>query len=303
MMLPFKREDLDRWQSRVNSARPFLKWAGGKQPFLAKYGQYFPKFHGRYFEPFLGGASTFFYLARRESRPFSAVLSDQSRELVSCFRDVQQDVAGVQRRLTLLVQEFNRAEDKSAFYYQIRSQFNGSRLTPDAAHFIFLNRTCWNGLYRVNKRGEFNVPFGAPKGPGAFPSERDLAAASAALVQAQLRTTSWENAASLADPGDFVFLDPPYFSDTFVGDTKYQRVQFAFADHEQVADFASTLARRRVNFLLTNSGEPEMETLYQRHGLNVIRVQVPRSINSKTELRKSASELIVTPNWHRFGED
>lgn len=302
-MLPFKKEDLDRWQSRVNNARPFLKWAGGKQPFVARYGQHFPQFHGRYFEPFLGGGALFFFLARREVRPFSAVLSDQNRGLIHSFREVQQDPVAVYRRLSVLMQEFHRAEDPSAMYYQIRSQFNGSRLRPDAAQFLFLNRTCWNGLYRVNQRGEFNVPFGAPKGPGAFPAESDLIAAAAALVQAELRTTSWENATSLADPGDFVFLDPPYFSDTLVGDTKYQMRQFDIRDHEQLADFASSLSRRRVNFVLTNSGEEEMELLYRRHGLNVIRVQVPRSINSKTELRKSVDELIVTPSWQRFGEE
>jgi DNA adenine methylase len=269
---------------------------------LIRYGKLLPHFSGKYIEPFLGGASVFFYIARRERRPCQAVLGDLNRELIKTFQGVQQDPSAVHLRLEHLQEEYARSRDKAEFYYRLRDSFNSSQPRVDPAVFIFLNKTCWNGLYRVNQSGRFNVPHGAQRTPHVIPSLEELSAASSALQQARLRATSWENLLSLAEEGDFVFLDPPYFSDLEQDDIKYRSSSFAIEEHSKLAEYARGLAARRILFVLTSSGEPEMENLYARNELRVKRVSVPRSISSKTDGRSAVEELIVTPSWLRLGE-
>src|SRR5262249_12585418 len=148
--------------------------------------------------------------------------------LIRTFLAVRDDCAAVSERLSILQAGYSAANDKSGFYYELRHRYNATLPSVDPATFIFLNRTCWNGLYRVNRQGEFNVPYGAPKTDIVIPSVGDLERTSAALLQAKIRATTWENTIALAEAGDFVFLDPPYFSDlTGTVRTKYQRQPFS----------------------------------------------------------------------------
>lgn len=296
--LSLSRDILADWRAQALSARPFLRWAGGKQPFLARYGEMFPFFEGKYLEPFLGGASVFLHLVRRSRRPFDSILGDTNRDLIRTYEGVRDSVEEVSRRLGSLAREFIATEDKPSLYYTIRDRLNGSRPRVDPADFIFINRTCWNGLYRVSRHGKFNVPYGAPRAGIQFPDLDTLSAASAALVSTALRATSWENIVSLAEKGDFVFLDPPYVSDIISAERKYSTRAFSVRDHRRLADALRMLATRGVSFFLTNSAEPMAREIYEHPELSTHTLSVTRSINSKTELRGSVSELLVVPRWY-----
>lgn len=288
-------EALQQLHQRSRVSRPFLKWAGGKQPFIAKYADRFPQLNGRYIEPFMGSASVFFFLKRIERRPFLATLSDTNLQLVRTFIQVRDDPQQVLERLDHLKHGYSEASDKVKYYSYVREQYNNSLPKVDAATFIFLNRTCWNGLYRVNRAGRFNVPHGSTKTTIMFPSEADVLNAAASLAHAEIRAMTWQNTIAAAEPGDFIFADPPYYSDCAVSDTKYSREQFSSNSHRELARRLAACAERGVDFLLTNSGESEMVELYRNLGLDIEEVTVPRFISSKTDRRVPTLELIVRP--------
>jgi DNA adenine methylase len=284
-----------QWFAQVGQARPFLKWAGGKQAFLQRFGDKIPSFPGQYIEPFLGSGAVFFFVQRMQARPCRARLGDTNAQLIRTFLAVRDEPEKVHEKLAFLQRTFETASNKAEFYYELRDSYNALLPRVDAASFIFLNQTCWNGLYRVNRAGRFNVPFGAPKNGIVIPSPDQLRCAAAALTQAQIRATSWQNTLAFAGEGDFVFLDPPYYSDVLRSDTKYLREIFTLRDHSELADALAQAARHGVDFILTNSGEAEMMELYMRHGFDVEPVMVPRFINSKTDRRHPAPEIIVRP--------
>jgi DNA adenine methylase len=291
------RAVLDAWYARVGRAYPFLKWAGGKQVFLQRHSRMIPTaFSGSYIEPFLGSGALFFFIMRHQTRPCLARLGDTNRALIRCFIAVRDEPETVHEQLKVVQAGYSAARDKARFYYEVRETQNARMPDMDPAAFIFLNRTCWNGLFRVNKQGKFNVPFGAPKTGTVIPSLDELLSSSAALAQAHIRATSWENTLVFAEPGDFVFLDPPYYSDLLTDRsvTKYQKKQFSLREHERLARSLSDLNLRGVHFLLTNSGESEMIDLYTSYGLHVQVVEVPRPINSKIDRRVPVQEIVVT---------
>lgn len=278
----------------VANAKPVLRWAGGKTRWLRGHHSLIPSFTGRYFEPFLGGGAVFFHLTRRETRPFHAFLSDTNLQLISTYSDLRDSIDSVIDECKALQAAYSTSGDKRAFYERQRDIYNDGRPRCNAANFIFLNQTCWNGLWRVNRNKEFNVPFGAPKSEVVMPSEEQLRTASIALQTAELRASSWESAFASSRSGDFVFVDPPYLSDFDQNGTKYGREQWGFDKHQKLAEACVALDSRGVKFVLTNSGEVELEALYRDLGLNVQSTFVSRAINSKPELRGGVRELIVS---------
>jgi DNA adenine methylase len=243
----------------------------------------------------MGSASVFFFLKRLERRPFLALLADKNLQLVRTFLEVRDGPQNVLERLEHLKSGYFEAADKVKFYSYVREQFNNSLPKADAASFIFLNRTCWNGLYRVNRAGKFNVPHGAPKGSVMFPSEADILNAAASLAHAEVRAMTWQNTIAAAEPGDFIFADPPYYSDCMLDDTKYSREQFTAQSHHELARRLAASAQRGVDFLLTNSAEPEILELYSKLHFDLEIVSVPRFISSKVDRRLSVAEVIVRP--------
>jgi DNA adenine methylase len=287
---------LGEWYTRVNAAKPFLRWAGGKFLFVAKFGNLIPPFEGRYVEPFLGSGAMFFHVQRRLGRPVESVLGDLNAQLIRMYMEVKERPEEVAHELEEIQRQFLHAEDRSTFYYDIRHRYNEALPAPSAADFIFINRTCWNGLYRVNRKGRYNVPYGRPKTDNVVPGVEELLNASAALMRARLRATSWENSLPQARPGDFIFLDPPYFSDVSKEHVKYRTRLFNLNEHERLAARLETLARRGIDFLLTNSGEQEMIDLYRDHGLTVNAFRMPRNISSKPQERGNhVPEILVSP--------
>src|SRR5436305_4534672 len=286
---------MDDWYERVSAARPFLRWVGGKQAFLARLGTLLPPVAGTYYEPFLGSGAVFFHLQRVHGRPLEAVLGDSNLQLVQTFDAVRAEPSKVYNALGVLQDEYSAADDKAKFFYRMRDAYNAELPATDSAKFIFLNRTCWNGLYRVNQLGRFNVPYGRPKRERVIPELEELKNAGAALIRAKLRASSWENTIAKAKPGDFVFLDPPYYSDIERDDRKYRARIFTLANHERLAERLRNLADRGIDFILTNSAEPVMLDLYASHNLSVRIVDMPRSISTKVKERVAAPELVVTP--------
>jgi len=182
--------------------QPFLKWAGGKSQLLEQYAVFFPQRYKRYLEPFLGGGAVFFY-----SEPNVAILSDYNKDLIQCFSAVKNNV---KRLIDLL--KIHKERHSKEYYERMRRDYNTKKLDKieRASIFIYLNKTCFNGLYRVNSKGEFNVPFGKHKNPAIF-DEENLLAASKLLKQTKLNSGDFSKILEYAQKDDFVYLDPPYY--------------------------------------------------------------------------------------------
>lgn len=293
---PASTEDpQDVWKRFAPGAKPLFRWAGGKQRFLWDNRDRIPSTFGTYHEPFGGGLSVFFHVAARSQHPVEAVLADVNLRVVRTYEDVKWEPLAVADRLRQLEAGYNAANDKGEFYLDVRQQHNRTYPRADAARFIFLMCTAWNGVFRINQAGGFNVPHGAPKGRLVLPSESDILAVSVALSRARLRAQSWESGLNDMQPGDFVFFDPPYFHDDDRRDLYERNRVFTYRDHVRLADALADLKRRKVDFLLTNSARPQMVKLYKSRGLHVEEIDAHRSISSKVSVRGREGELVVTP--------
>ena len=266
--------------------RPFLKWAGGKGQLVEQLLELAPARFRAYHEPFLGGGALFFALARQDRLADKAVyLSDINGELVATWQAVRDDVRAVIRNLS-------RHRYDREYYYQVRDQ-DPAKLSPPrlAARMIFLNRTGFNGLYRVNSKGKFNVPFGRYKNPLICDRE-NLEAVSLSLRRVEIHHESFEAVLQRAKKGDFVYFDPPYVpvSDTanFVG---YAKDGFSALDQERLAEVFAKLAGRGVRVMLSNSDTPRVKKLYS--GFRMVRVLANRLVNTRADRRGPVGELVV----------
>jgi len=263
-----------------------LKWAGGKSQLLAQYDRWLPRRYGAYFEPFVGGAAVFFHmLPRADGRRVR--LSDVNGELIDVYRVLQTDLEGLIGRL-----EQHRLQHSEEFFYRVLSQDPETLgVTDRAARTIYLNRTCYNGLYRVNSSGLFNVPFGRYKNPSILFEPR-LRAAAQALQGVELGVEGFESVLEHAGEGDFVYFDPPYQPlNTTSSFTAYTRWSFGEEEQARLARVFSELAGRGVKVLLSNSDTPLVKSLYR--GFRIHRVQANRCINSKGDCRRAITELLV----------
>ena len=281
-------------------ARPFLKWAGGKGKLAPAILAAAPPAVSRYIEPFAGAGAVFF--AFEEERPgVPAILADANRDLIETYTVVRDDPAGLDAGLAELAAVYHAADGdaRRAMYYRIRSEVPG---TPPqrAARFIFLNRTCYNGLYRVNASGGFNVPFGRYKNPRIHHPGL-LASCSSALQRATLRVADFAEVCAEARPGDFVYLDPPYqplsATASFTG---YTRADFGAEDQRRLRDAFDDLSRRGVAAILSNSDHPVIRGLYEAPGNRLATVCMSRAINSVGSGRAAVPELLFD-NFARVG--
>ncbi len=265
--------------------RSVLKWAGGKGQLLPDILTRLPDEIATYYEPFVGGGAVFFALAK-ERRFERAVLADANPDLVEVYRTVKEDVEGLIRALRKLAQTHSEEQ-----YYEVRSQKPRSR-TARAARIVYLNKTGYNGLYRVNRSGEFNVPYGRYAKPNIC-DEPNLRAAALALAQATIEVADFETICRRAKPGDAVYLDPPYVPLSKTANfTAYDRHPFGIDEHRRLAKVFGELAQRGVYALLSNSDTPETRELYARFVIDYI--DVKRPINSRADSRGPVSEILVT---------
>ena len=268
-----------------NLPRPFLKWAGGKARLIQQYIPYFPTYFKTYYEPFVGGGSVFFYLHERQAA--KAFLTDINAELITTYRCVRDDV----EKLIDLLKEHQLQHSKD-YYYRIRTTIESTELKK-AARLIYLNKTCFNGLYRENSKGEFNVPMGRYKKPNICDLS-NLRLASVALQSAEIEIRSFEKVLNNASNSeDFVYFDPPYYPvSTTSNFTSYSR--YAFNENEQyrLRDVFVELAQRGVKVMLSNSDTSFIRNLYKDFNIHTILAR--RAINSNAKKRGKINELLVT---------
>ena len=281
--MPSKRKavSLSNDERRV---APILKWAGGKTQLLPRLLEHVPPQFGTYIEPFLGGGALFFALL-----PPEAIISDSNPELINLYRQVGTDVESV-------IAALEGFQNEESTYYEVR-QKNYQDLDPitAAARTIYLNRTCYNGLYRLNKKGQFNVPYGRYANPTICQAEV-LRAASGGLGTAQILCADYHDALRrYAKPGDFVYLDPPYLPTGKYSDFKrYTAAQFYDEDHRDLADDVHYLQELGCHVLLTNSNHPLVYDLYD--GFNIEVVRTKRNINSKGGSRTGTDIIVRSPD-------
>lgn len=278
------------------SAKPFVKWAGGKYrladqliPLLPKR---FDHLKNTYIEPMAGSGGFFFKYA-----PKHAYLSDINKNLITTYNIIKNDV----NTLILRLKEYQELHSKEYFYNQ-RKKFNkliantGSD-TEIASLFIYLNRTCFNGLYRENSKGEFNVPIGKDSKGKLFPVNYDkdnLLAVSEILQSVEIGCHGYENSITKVKEGDFVYIDPPYIPLDHLSFTKYSKDDFGKKEHEQLSDFCDSLSNKGAYFMLSNSDTKNTREIYLKEGCFSKEFSVNRSISSKPKSRVKAKELIIT---------
>lgn len=264
------------------TAAPFLKWVGGKRQLLEQFAPFFPApgSYATYHEPFVGGGAVFFRLL-----PPRAILSDTNADLIEAYQVVREHVESVIRLL-------RKYPNESAFFYEIRA-LDPASLSPAqrVARLIYLNRTCYNGLYRVNSRGRFNVPFGRYADPGIC-NASNLRAVSKVLSGVTLRVQPFEAVLDAAVPGDFVYFDPPYHPLSATAYfTSYTKDAFGAEHQRRLAQVFRELDARGCRVMLSNSDTPLIRELYR--GCRIEQVLAARAINSRADRRGKISEVLV----------
>ena len=264
------------------SMKPFLKWAGGKSQLIHELKIFIPDSFNKYIEPFLGGGALYFYL-----NPDHSIISDLNEELVLTYITLKDKVEEV-------IRELDTYKNEEEFYYSIRA-LDPNQLSDvtRAARLIYMNKTCYNGLYRVNKKGEFNVPFG--KRNGAFLNKGLLRDASDFLQNANIINADYlEVLSRYAQKGDFIFLDPPYYPVGKYSDFKrYTKEFFYHEDHLKLKNEFERLVNLGCYVILTNSNNPQILELYSEYEIIVLNTKRLISRNPKT---RDGQDIIVLGN-------
>ena len=258
---------------------PFLKWAGGKTQLLPTLRKLYPNF-SKYYEPFIGGGAVFFDL-----KPKQYLISDSNPELINVYKMVA-------TKADLVIQKLSKMQNTESYFYNIRSEtFENLSNIEAAARTIYLNRTCFNGLYRVNKKGHFNVPYGKYKNPN-FVQENKLQLASKLLKSRSIKCMPFEKLKDInITRDDFIFLDPPYVPlDGYADFKRYTREQFHIDSQERLADLFKYYAAKGTKLILTNSNAEKVFKLYK--GFDYLVVDSKRNINSKGSNRTSKDVII-----------
>jgi len=273
---------------------PFVKWAGGKSQIISELDSLIPSEFNRYFEPFLGGGAMFFHLISDRNMRFSAYLSDINEELITAYKVVKNNVSELTQILKRHEREYNRNHSK--YYYKLRDEVKPVTDIDKTARFIALNKTCFNGLYRVNRKGIFNVPMGRYKKP-LICDAGNLENISKALKysRASIRVSDYENALVEAEEDDFIYLDPPYHPTSSTANfTGYSDKGFGDNDQSELSKIFAELNDRKCKVLLSNSDTPLIRKLYSDFSGHIKEVNVSRVINCKASKRLGHKELLIS---------
>ncbi|MHA1195623.1 MAG: DNA adenine methylase [Promethearchaeota archaeon] len=284
--LDIKRRQNRKAKSIVDVPKPFLKWAGGKRQLISQMDPYFPKKFNKYIEPFVGGGAIFFYLL-----PKRAILMDINQELINVYNVIKNNIEE-------LINSLKKHVNEREYYYKIRnldrdpSIYENLSNVEKASRTIYLNRCCYNGLYRVNSKGQFNVPFGRYKNP-QFCDEKNLMVVHEALQNVEIVNASFEKCLDFAEKNDFIYLDPPYVpissSSNF---TSYTKDNFGREDQIKLHHIFKALDERGCKVMLSNSYNEFILNLYKDYKINIL--QAKRAINSDAKKRGEIRELLIT---------
>ncbi|MBK7105033.1 MAG: Dam family site-specific DNA-(adenine-N6)-methyltransferase [Ignavibacteriae bacterium] len=264
--------------------RPFLRWVGGKAKFINTLLNFVPPKdqYDKYFEPFLGAGSLFFSL-----NPKKAVLSDVNSHLINCYLYIREQPELVHKYLSSLAKKTSKS-----FYYIQRDEYNKSLPSAkQAARFLYLNKTSYNGIFRVNKIGKFNVPYGYIAYP-VLPSLNDLRNISVSLYRKNIIAQDYSQIYKQVKENDFIYLDPPYpplNGTSFF--THYTIDRFSYRDQEKLNEFANKLSLKNCYIMISNADTPKIRELY--YNWNIFELEKTRFVSCKTE-RKKVKELIIT---------
>ncbi len=266
---------------------PFLKWAGGKRWLVNGYADLLPDSFNTYIEPFLGAGSVYFHL-----RPQKAILGDVNPELIATYQAIKTDWIGLQS--SLHYRQRRHLEDTN-YYYWLRSK-NPKDSIQRASRLIYLNRTCFNGIYRVNQQGQFNVPRGTKD--KVLIETDNFEGMSRLLMRAELIAGDFQTLVDRAQEDDFVFADPPYtVLHNYNGFRKYNEVLFSWADQQRLADALLRAARRGAKILCTNANHHSLWSLYDHPEFSLKVVSRFSHISADKASRKSFEELIIQANF------
>lgn len=261
--------------------KPVLKWAGGKTQMLGEIIPRMPASYNKYIEPFFGSGALYFAVS-----PETAIVADSNHDLINLYTEITKDVDGL---IELLSAYKNEKEE----FYRVRA-LEPSELSPleQAARTVYLNKTCFNGLYRVNKKGQFNTPYGHNKRT-VFCDETEIRKAAKLLKTAQIMCADYhEVMMEYAKEGDFVFLDPPYVPISEYSDFKrYTKEQFGEEEQRRLAEDVKTLHKRGCYVMLTNSNHPLVHELYADYKMEIF--ETKRMIN-KDGNKRTGEDIIVT---------
>lgn len=264
------------------AVRPILRWAGGKSWLVHHHPDLLDVPYARYLEPFLGGAALFLHANPTESR-----ISDANRELIECYSQVAINPLGVWELYSSLVQTHGPES-----YSRVRVSVPPTRLER-AARLIYLNRSCFNGLYRVNRSGQFNVPIGSPRFQDL--TLDSLLAFAGRMQRATVTCGDFQTLTSLAVEGDLLVLDPPYTANhNRNGFIRYNERMFSWADQQRLASEAVSAANRGVKVVATNADHPSIVTLYPATTFNLRQVLRKSSVAARGEFRGQFSEILIT---------
>ena len=267
----------------------FLKWAGGKLQLIEQFENLFPHNFRNYYEPFVGSGAVFFYV-KSKLKPNKVILSDTNGELINCFIVVRDRTSEL---VELLLN--HRKRHSKEYYYAVRTiQPNRLDSVDRAARFIYLNKTCFNGLYRVNSKGQFNVPFGDYVNPSIF-DKNTLFQASQLLQDVHLQVSTFEKVLDFAGKDDFVYFDPPYIPLSKTSSfTRYSKSDFTMKEQKRLSEVFRILNSRGCFVMLSNSDHALTRELYRDYEKNTVMVRAKRMINSVGSKRGAINEVVVT---------
>ncbi len=285
-------------ETQFVEAQPFLKWAGGKAQLLVQFEQFFPAAVTSYIEPFLGGGAVFFHLKARFPE-MRAVLRDNNEELINCYKEVRDHCEELRRRLDEHLKGFRA--DGERYYYLVRSQHGLAKPGERAARMIFLNKTCYNGLWRVNAQGQFNVPIGSYRPEKvALYDEDNLLSARRELQGADLGSEDFRETLRSAGPRDFVYIDPPYYPVSATANfTSYTKEDFGQAEQEELSALFAEASRRGARVMLSNSDTPFIRKLYKDFAIHTVSAR--RAVNCDGAKRGRIPEVVVVNYAPRKG--
>jgi DNA adenine methylase len=307
----------------ISSAKPFLKWAGGKGQLLNKFESFFPPglYNGEienYYEPFLGGGAVFFHIKSKGLPIKNFYLFDVNEELIRMYRVIQRDVSELIKLLKSYKKKYyslSETKEREDFYKDVRDKLNkkkqkvSKKYSNDWKHrtaqLIFLNKTCYNGLFRVNKSGDFNVPFGNYKNPQIC-DEINLIRVNEALQGTEIEVRDFRKIVKGIKNHSFVYFDPPYLplnkTSSF---TAYSKFNFGLEEQKQLAELFVLLNKKYEIKLMLSNSDPDgnfFSKHYQDNNIFIRRVKANRMINCAAEKRCKISELVIT-NYNDFGKD
>ncbi|HSG74412.1 MAG TPA: DNA adenine methylase [Nitrosopumilaceae archaeon] len=280
-----------QYRQILSSPKPFVKWAGGKRQLLPQIEQHLPEKFSSYFEPFLGGGALLFNLLS-ENKNLKGHVSDLNSDLVLSYVTIRDNLNG-------LLKSLQKHSDKyffnsESYYYSVRESNPKSQIEK-VSRLLFLNRTCFNGLYRVNSKGKFNVPLGRYSHPNIV-QEENLRSVNQFLNQNKItiKCQDFSSTVEKAKKGDFVYFDPPYQPVSKTANfTSYTNGNFGLNDLKRLAKVSNELAKKGVNVLLSNSSSKQVRDMFSSKNWNITKIEANRAINSASDKRTGHFELLI----------